>query len=144
MGFDAGVLRPLLLLPVFLIAACATGYNPAYRFNNVQAVNLTGAIIRDVEVSIIDSPKTLACEEVNANAMCADRFPYRRYPQQGIVLSWTHVDGVSLSRTMNPRIATFFNSTFPLRIVMEIRGDGSVNAFYEQDEPGRGGGGVYF
>jgi hypothetical protein len=137
MGFDASVLRPLLLLPVFLISACATGYHPAYNFNNVQAVNLTGATIRDVEVSIIDSPKTLACDQVNNYAMCADRFPYRRYPQQGIVLSWTHVDGGHLSETLNPEIPVFFNPTFPLRIVMEIREDGSVKTFYEQDEPGR-------
>jgi hypothetical protein len=131
------VLKPLLLLPVVLIAACATGYQPAYRFNNVQAVNLAGATIRDVAINIIDSPKTLACDQVNPNAMCADRFPYRRYPQQGIVLSWTHVDGGHLSETLNPEVPVFFNSAFPLRIVMEIREDGSVKAFYEQDEPGR-------
>jgi hypothetical protein len=126
---------------VFLIAACATGYQPSYRFNNVQVVNLAGAPIQDVEVVIVDSPKTLACEEVNAHAMCADRFPYRRYPQRGILLSWTHVDEENLSQTLNPRVATFFNTAFPLRVVMEIREDGSVKAFYEQNEPGRA---VYF
>jgi hypothetical protein len=127
----------LLVIAGFLVVACATGYQPAYRFNNVQAVNLAGATIRDVTVDIIDSPKTLACDQVNNNAMCADRFPYRRYPQRGIVLSWTHVDGGHLSETLNPEVQVFFNPAFPLRIVMEIREDGSVKAFYEQDEPGR-------
>ena len=126
-----------LLLPVFLVASCATNYQPNYRFNNVQAVNLTGGIIRDVDIIIVDSPKTLACEEVNANAMCAERFPYRPYPQQGVVLSWTHTDGERKSESANPRVAVYFNSAFPLRVVMEIRADGSVKTFYEQDEPGR-------
>jgi hypothetical protein len=86
------------ILPVvtsFLVVACATGYHPAYNFNNVQVVNLADATIWDVEVIFIYSPKTLACDQVNKNAMCADRFPYRRYPQRGIVLSWTHVDGAN-------------------------------------------------
>ncbi len=127
----------LLVIAGFPVVACATSYHPAYRFNNVQAVNLTGASIRDVAVDIIDSPKFFACDQVNNNAMCADRFPYRPYPQQGIVLSWTHVDGGHLSETLNPEVPVFFNSAFPLRIVMEIREDGSVKTFYEQDEPGR-------
>lgn len=131
----------LLLIPVLIASACSMDYQPSYRFNNVQVVNLTGVSIRDVSVNVVGSEKMLACEDVNPNAMCAERFPSRRYPQQGIQLSWAHGDGNRHSETLDPHIATFFNASFPLRIVMEIREDGSVKAFYEQDEPGRA---VYF
>jgi hypothetical protein len=115
--------------------ACATGYNPRYYFNEIQAVNLTSAMITDVTVRVADSSKTLACEEVAKNAMCADRFVKHPYPQQGIELSWTHTDGSRKSDSFAPAIPVTYNSAFPLRIVMEVNADGSVKPFYEQDEP---------
>ena len=116
--------------------ACATGYNPRFFFNEVQAVNLTSAKITDVAIVFTGSPKTLACEEVAKNAMCADRFGKRLYPQQGIELSWTHTDGSRKSDSFAPAIPAYYNSAFALRIVMEINADGSVKPFYEQEEPG--------
>ena len=115
--------------------ACATGYNPRYYFNEIQAVNLTSAMITDVAIRVADSPKALACEEVAKNAMCADRFIKHPYPQQGIELSWTHTDGSRKSDSFAPAIPVTYNSAFALSIVMEINADGSVKTFYGQDEP---------
>jgi hypothetical protein len=117
--------------------ACVTGYNPRFSFNEVQVVNLTTAMIADVRVDFVGSPKTLACDEVAKYAMCADRFSKRFYPQQGIELSWTHTDGGRRSDLFTPAIPVTFNAVFPLRIVMEINADGSVKPFYEQEEPSR-------
>ncbi len=68
--------------------------------------------------------------------MCDDYFGKRRLPQQGVELSWTHPDGSRKSEVLNPNIPVTYNPAFPLRIVMEIREDGSVKPFYEQEEPG--------
>lgn len=124
---------------MLLTTACVTGYNPRYYINEVQVVNLSKAMIATVRVVIVDSPRNLGCDEVVKNAMCADRFPKRIYPQQGIQLSWTHTDGSQKSGLFAPAIPVTYNAVFPLRIVMEINTDGSVKAFYEQDEPGRDG-----
>lgn len=129
----------IVLLASGLIGACAHGYNPSYYFNEVQVVNLTGATIEDVSWQVVNSSKALSCPEVAKFAMCADRFPKRRYPQQGIELSWTHADGSEKSGMPNPAIPVYFPSAFALRVVMEVREDGSIKAFYEQDEPSRGG-----
>jgi len=125
------------LLACGLMTACAISYNPSYSFNEVQVVNLTGATITDVRWQVINTSKALSCPEVAKFAMCADRFPYRRYPQQGIELSWNHVDGSRKSNMPNPPVPAYFLTSFPLRIVMELSEDGNVKAFYEQDEPGR-------
>jgi len=125
------------MLACGLMTACAISYNPSYSFNEVQVVNLTGATITDVRWQVINSSKALSCPEVAKFAMCADRFPYRRYPQQGIELSWNHVDGSRKSNMPNPPVPAYFLTSFPLRIVMELSEDGNVKAFYEQDEPGR-------
>ena len=129
----------IVLLACGLMTACATGYNPSYYFNEVQVVNLTGATITDVSWQVVNSPKTLSCPEVAKFAMCADRFPKRRYPQQGIEISWSHADGSRKSNMPNPSVPAYVFRSFPLRVVMELSEDGSVKAFYEQDEPGRDG-----
>jgi len=133
---------PILTL-ILLTTACVTGYQPRYYFNEVQVVNLSTAMIEDVRVVIVGSPKNLGCEEVAKNAMCADRFARRMYPQQGIQLSWTHSDGSRKSDLYTSAIPVTYNPVFPLRIVMEINANGSVKLFYEQDEPNRDGAFIY-
>ena len=126
----------LIVLLSLSTLACASGYNPRYYFNQVQAVNLTTATITDVSVNFVGSPKAMACDEVAKNAMCADLFGKLLYPQQGIELSWTHTDGSRKSELFSPAIPVTLRSAFPLRIMMLINADGSVKAFYEQEEPG--------
>ena len=128
-----------VLLMSFIIAACVTAYNPNYWFNEVQVVNLSGSTITDVKVRVVGSTKSYSCEEVAQFALCQDYFGKRRYPQQGIELSWTHPDGSGKAETVGARIPAYFGTAFPLRIVMEIVEDGSVKTFYEQEEPDRGG-----
>jgi hypothetical protein len=130
----------IVLLACGLMTACATDYyNPSYYFNNVQPVNHTGATITDVGWLVVNSTKARSCPEVAKFAMCADRFPKRRYPQQGIEISWTDAEGSRKSHLPNPSVPVYFSTAFPLRVVMELNEDGSVKTFYEQDEPGRDG-----
>ena len=131
--------KVIVLFACGLMSACTFAYNPSYYFNEVQVVNLTGATIKNVSWQVVNSPKALSCPEVAKFAMCADRFAKRRYPQQGIELSWTHADGSPKSDTPNPAIPAYFSPTFALRVVIEVAADGSIKSFYEQDEPGREG-----
>ena len=123
----------VILLASLVTAACATGYIPSYRFNQIQVVNLSGSSIEDVGVRVVDSEKALSCEEVAMNAVCEDRFGSRPYPQQGIELNWTHPGGDRKREVLTPEVPVTFYSTTPLRIVMEVKEDGSVNPFFEQD-----------
>jgi len=133
----------LIAMLSFATLACVTGYNPRFDFNEIQVVNLSAATINDVRVVFVGSPKTLGCDEVAKHAMCADRFGRRFYPQQVIELSWTHTDGSRKSDIFSPLIPATYFTAFPLRIVMEVNANGSVKAFYEQDEPGRGDGSLF-
>ena len=129
----------ILILACAAVAGCANwGYNPSYRFNEVLAVNLTGGTISEVRVVVLGMDKSFDCDSVNEFAMCRDYFSYRRYPAEGIELSWTQADGSRNSVTVNPHIPVYFVSSLPLRVVMEINPDGSVKSFYEQEEPGDG------
>ncbi len=119
----------------FLISSCASVQSPRYFFDEVQVVNLAGSDIRDINLRVLGSSKTLNCDKVANYVMCHDRFGRIRYPYQGLELSWTHVDGSRKSDMPNPRVPAYYTSAFPLRIIMEIAQDGSVKAFYRQREP---------
>ena len=129
----------LVLLGAALLTACATGYNPRYYFNEIQVVNQTGATITDVSLRVVNSPQSVACEELAKFAMCADRFGKRIYPQQGLELAWTDAGGNRQTDSSNPGIPAYFAPAFPLRVVLEIKPEGIVEAFFEQEEPGRDG-----
>ena len=131
--------KSIILLAALISAGCVTGeYNPSYRFNQLQVVNLTGATINNVEVQVLESERSNSCAEVNNNAICDRRFGSRRYPQQGVRLSWDHTDGNRKTEVFNLSVPAYFNTAFALRIVMEIDANGSVKPFFEQDEPSRG------
>ena len=125
-----------ILLFSVLSVACVTGHNPTYYFNEIQVVNLSGATISKVNLRFSGSDKTLSCDEVAKNALCHDRFNKLRYPQQEIDLSWTHGDGSQKSQQLMPSIAAYFSTVFGLRVMLEINEDGSVKAYFRQDEPG--------
>ena len=125
----------VLAASIFVTGCVSGGYNPSYRFNELQVHNLSGSKIEDVSIRVVGSEKAVQCDEVAPNATCHERFNYRRYPQQGIELSWIHLDGNRRTETFNPQIPATFYSSFPLRIVMEVDTDGAVNPFYEQEEP---------
>lgn len=130
----------IVLLPALFAAGCVSGYDPTYFFNEIQVVNLTGATIEDVSVLVANSAKTLNCDEVAKNALCNERFGKRRYPQQGIELSWVHADGSRMSERVNPPIPLTFSPAFALRVMLEIDQNGALNSYFEQEEPGRDGG----
>ena len=129
-----------LLLLALTSVACATGYNPDYSYNEIQVVNLTGATITQVNLRVGGTDRTLSCEEVLKNALCADRFGRRSYPQQLLDLSWVHGDGQQMSQQVAPEISIYFSPAFALRIMLEISENGTVKTYVEQDEPNRDGG----
>lgn len=127
-------------LSIALLAGCATGYEPRYYFNELQAVNLTGTEISDVSITVVNSNKVVDCEKAAPSAQCQRKFGKRLYRQEGIQLNWSDAEGNLRSEALQPPIPAYYSTALALRIVMEINADGSVEAFYEQEEPGFGGG----
>ena len=56
------------------VTACVTGgYQPTYRFKQLQVVNLTGATVENVEVRVLESEKTLALIMEMCNDLVGDQ-----------------------------------------------------------------------
>jgi len=130
-----------LLLPLcLLVAACATGYNPRYYFSNIEVANLSGAEISNVEVQIGEAGRNLRCDTVAKNALCQERFGKRPYPQQeGLRLSWQDSEGNSQSHQLNPSIPLTISPGRALRVMLDILEDGSVKAYFKEDNIRLGG-----
>ena len=122
-----------ILLLGLAAVACATTYNPTYYYNEIQVVNLTGGAITEVSLRVGGGGRTLGCVEVVNNALCDDRFGKRRYPQQGLELSWVHGDGKQESQQLDPAIPAYLATAYPLRIMLEVLEDGTVKAYYDQN-----------
>ena len=130
----------LVTLFCLTLAACAGAgaYNHRYYYSDIEVANLSGGAITDVEVQVGADGRNLRCETVASNALCQERFGKRPYPQQDIELSWQDSDGNAQSPTVNPHLPATLTASGALRIMLDIREDGSVKAYFKQDE-GRGG-----
>ena len=122
------------MLSCLTLAACTGGYNPRYYYSNIEVANLSGGAITNVEVQVGADGRNLRCETVAKNALCQERFGKRPYPQQDIELSWRSSDGISQSIKVNPHLPATLTTFWALRIMLDIRVDGSVKAYFKQDE----------
>ncbi len=126
-------MKYLLSLCAALASGCAGTYVPSYSFNQIQAINLSGGAIDDVGLRVAGSDREVACARVVNNGICDTRFGKRRYPQQGLELTWTHPDGSRRNETVAQRVPAYFSSGRPLQVFVEIRADGSLEAYYRQE-----------
>ena len=123
----------LVTLFCLTLVACAGDYNPRYYYSNFEVANLSGGAITNVEVQIGADGRNLRCESVAKNALCQERFGKRPYPQQDIQLSWQDSDGNPQSATVNPHLPATLTPSWALRIMLDIREDGSIKAYFKQD-----------
>lgn len=123
-----------LLLASLLLSACGFSYNPRYYYNNVEIANLTGDTIRDLRVQIGIDGRVIACDEVTDKRLCQQRFGKRPYPQDLVDISWRDTAGQQQSRQINPSIPLTLTPSLALRLVLEINADGSIKAYFRQDD----------
>lgn len=116
------------------LAACAGSYNPAYYYSYIEVINLSSGPIRNLSLRVNGSPKMLVCERVDSKSICYDYFGKRRYPMQGIELSWIHADGAKRTDSLATAVPAYFSTGLPLQVFVEIGADGSVKLYYRQVE----------
>ena len=115
------------------------GIQPEVYYGNIEVANLSGAEISNVDVQVGETGRNLRCDSVAKNALCQERFGKRPYPQQeGLRLSWQDGEGNSQSQQMHPSIPATMNLGQALRLMLDIGEDGSVKAYFKQDNFMRG------
>lgn len=125
-----------LILTSLMISACAGGMNkdPHFPYGDIQIANLTGATITNVRIQVGPGGHTLSCASVLDNELCQQRFGPIPYPDQPIQLSWVGSNGSPQSKQLTPELAPEFPPGIILQLVINIRGDGSVDAMLQPDD----------
>ena len=123
----------ILFFSILSVACVSNGYHPRYIFDQLQVVNFTETTITNVNLQIGGSDRAVSCDKVAKNAVCNKFIGKRRYPQQVNEVRWTHGDGTQKSHRFSPKIAAYYDTGLPLRLMVEVHDDGSTKAYFEQD-----------
>jgi len=123
----------LFALSCLALVSCATGYTPRMFYSNIEVVNHSGETISNLEVQIGADERILRCDTVTKNRICYERFGRRYYPRQTIELSWQDSAGKMQSRQLEPSVPVTLSPAVPMRILLEINADGSVEVEFRED-----------
>jgi hypothetical protein len=117
-----------------LLSACATGgYDPRYYYDDIVIANLTGETVRNLKIEVGPEGRVLECAEVTNFRLCQQRIGRRPYPNAEIQLSWQNSAGEPMSKQMNPQIGAYYGVGLALRLMVDMKADGSVEAYFKQD-----------
>jgi hypothetical protein len=128
----------LFALSCLTLVACSVGYAPRMYYSYIEVANHTGTTISNVEVQIGADGRNLRCDTVTKNSICEERFARRVYPREIIELSWQDSAGQSQTRQLDPVLPATLSPAFAMKILLNIKEDGSVTADFRQDESFRG------
>ncbi len=120
---------------VLAVTACASNSRPEYKINEILLVNNSRELLREVTVSVPSTGRSFGCGSVAPLGICGNRIPRRRYEYNPIRVEWTFGNrSRSTDEFVIPVPATFYTG-LPLRAVLAVSPDGSIEAYFEQDTP---------
>lgn len=124
----------LLLLCLLLSACVSGGYNPRYYYNDIVVANLTGGTLRNLKIQVGPAGRVLECDEVTKNRLCQQRFGKKPYPRELVEVSWWASDGKAMVQQVNPPVPVTLVPSLPIRLMLDIGEDGTVKAYFRQDD----------
>jgi hypothetical protein len=118
-----------------LLTSCAS-LGPTYNYNEVVVLNQSRAPLRDVLISATQSGRMFSCGNIAPRGICSNKFPPQPYRGLPIQIEWAVGSGQRRSRTVELELPASFDSELPLRGVLVIDGQGGIDAYLQQEEPG--------
>jgi len=124
---------PLILISACLLSACGTVVKPVYYYNEIVVRNSTFYPVKDVEIRANRTNKVFKCSNIAPRASCSDTFPKRKYQGNPIKITWVYHDRKKETKEFVLAIPESMDRTIPLRGVLEIKSDGTIATYYEQN-----------
>ena len=127
-------MKKLLLLPMILVlAACATGYTPEYRYTQVRVLNNSDAMISNLVIQDQNSERTLDCGDVKGFGFCQHPIPKLRYKSLPLDVSWVTADGQSRTQAVQPASKGPYTQGSPIQVELNFAEDGSLSGVLKQE-----------
>ena len=117
------------------LASCASGYKPAYYYNEILIVNNSTESIRDVSISVADTGGRFGCANIAPLGICANRFPRRSYEYRPIRIDWVYAGEPRRTDSFVVDVPQTFYTGLVLRAVIDISPEGAVSAYFQQENP---------
>jgi hypothetical protein len=124
----------LFALSCLTLVACAMGYTPRMYYSYIEVLNRGADTISNLEVHIGADGRSLRCDTVTKNRICYERVGRRLYPRQTIELSWQDSAGKLQSRQLQPSLPLTLSPALPMRILLQINADSSVEVEFREDD----------
>lgn len=124
-----------LAASAIVLSACAGAYDPQYSINEIVINNNSDRAVRDV--SIRAGGRVFQCANIAPYGMCSNRFPLRKYQNDGIEIEWALGSGAAQSKSLEVDVPATFVTGLPLRGVLDVSQQGAVEAHFEQETPFR-------
>lgn len=124
-----------ITIAAILVAACATGYDPEYRYNQIRVSNDSDQSLGRVEIRDRNSQRSIDCGVVDGFGFCQQRLPKPRYQDKPIEISWTSAGGSRETRAVMPAMKGPYSIGLPLQIEFSFAEDGSLSAEFTQESP---------
>ncbi len=125
--------KTVVVMSVILVAACAGTNRPSYSVNEILLVNNSREVLREVKVSVPSTRRSFSCGSVAPLGICGNKIPRRRYEYNPIRVEWTFGNRSRSTGEFIVQVPDTFSAELPLRGVLAVSQDGSIEAYFEQD-----------
>ncbi len=125
--------KTIVAAGAILVAACAGTNRPSYDINEVLLVNKSREVLRAVRVSVPSTGRSFSCGSVAPRGICGNKIPRRRYEGNPIRVEWTFGNRSRSTGEFIIQVPATFYTELPLRAVLAVSPNGSIEAYFEQD-----------
>ena len=127
--------KSLFLVFVLLVSACATNYQPAYRYDGIHVVNDSAKTLGNVTIEDTAYGREFSCGDIAPFGICSLRFSQRRYERNMVRIGWSFGDATRQTEEVRFGIPITFVRSITLRGIVTVESDGSISTFAEQNTP---------
>jgi len=116
-----------------MLSSCAISFEPQYFYNEILVINKSRVLIQDVSVSAEATGRSFSCGNIAPLGICSNKIPKRRYMKSPITIAWVFGNTARQTDEFVLEVPAAMSTDYPLRGVLEISPQGSISAYFQQD-----------
>jgi len=114
------------------LTSCTTSTEHAYYYNEILIRNNTSSPLADVVIQVKKTNKVFRCSNIAPRGTCSNRFQKKKYQHNSITITWLYNNRSRLQRQILLEVPKTADPAYPLRGVLVIKQDGSIQTYFEQ------------
>lgn len=116
-----------------LLSSCASLPEQHYYYNEIVVRNNSRSVLQNVEIKAHKTHRIFQCSNVAPHASCSNSFTKRKYQHSPITISWITQDQRRAKKEFILEVPESMDKSKSLRGVLEIKSDGGIASYFEQD-----------